>query len=501
MRNKEGEERKGKMALSKVSKFKLSVLMGMLVLAVVPLALTAAGAQAVKSTTDPRLNGAYRIDENGWIYVHLQGDPYQIGFQNGYLTWDNLNESWNAWLYIDYNNGPQYGYTINYTLWDEVEAVCWKYIWPLTPSFLQQEMEGIAAGAEARGLKWTVKDVLAFNSWADLDPYYWNGTIDCALHNVKKGCSAFIATGSYTTDGKIVIGHETWSSYADNGEYNVLYDIKPTRGYEMIYQSTGGMVWSGEDWIYNSAGLMVVETTLPMLTEYNPNGLPVFARERLAMEFGKSINDFIRIMTTDNSGAYSNEWLIGDAKTGEICSLQLGTYNWDIERTFNGFIGSCNCPKGLNISIEEGLTAVPPPSPRLVRWNQLIEYYTANPHLIDCSVGMEMLADHYDTVHHEYIPDDNTLDGRWETDVFGQTPYPGGSYDGKVTCSNLVLGNMGMWARWGHPSGDPFNATDFVAANPSYAWQLPYLHNIPLSGMPEPWTYFSGAGPCTRSNL
>jgi len=34
---------------------------------------------------DPRLEGSYRFDRAGWTYVHLQGEPEQLGFQHGYL--------------------------------------------------------------------------------------------------------------------------------------------------------------------------------------------------------------------------------------------------------------------------------------------------------------------------------------------------------------------------------------------------------------------------------
>src|SRR5207245_8988476 len=32
-----------------------------------------------------RLQGSYRFERNGWIYVHLEGSPAQLGYQHGYL--------------------------------------------------------------------------------------------------------------------------------------------------------------------------------------------------------------------------------------------------------------------------------------------------------------------------------------------------------------------------------------------------------------------------------
>src|SRR5258708_10478342 len=36
-------------------------------------------------TEDDRLKGSYRFERNGWIYVHLEGAPEQIGYQHGRL--------------------------------------------------------------------------------------------------------------------------------------------------------------------------------------------------------------------------------------------------------------------------------------------------------------------------------------------------------------------------------------------------------------------------------
>ena len=34
---------------------------------------------------DDRMKGSYRFERNGWIYVHLEGSPEQIGYQHGKL--------------------------------------------------------------------------------------------------------------------------------------------------------------------------------------------------------------------------------------------------------------------------------------------------------------------------------------------------------------------------------------------------------------------------------
>ena len=41
---------------------------------------------AKDAANDPRLKNSFRRPEkNGWTFVHLEGTPAEIGFQNGYL--------------------------------------------------------------------------------------------------------------------------------------------------------------------------------------------------------------------------------------------------------------------------------------------------------------------------------------------------------------------------------------------------------------------------------
>ena len=466
----------------------------LVLIAIIALSLATIQVQAAKPE-HPLLKGAYRIEKEGWIYVHLEGKPFQIGYQHGYLLWDNLNQSWSACIHV-YWSEEEFG-----DWWYAARDISRLYIWPKLTAEMKVEIEGITAGVRARGLDWDKWDILAFNSWADIDAY-WDIWAEERGHPTRghvplprreKGCSAFIATGSWTATGEIVIGHNTWAGYAGDGYWNVIFDVEPNKGYRIVYQSTGGCIWSGQDWIYNEAGLMVCETTLPGMYTYNVEGIPVFVRERYAMQYGSTIDDFIEIMTYENNGAYSNEWLIGDVKTGEICSLQLGCYVWDIERSFDGFIGSSNYPKGPNVRTETYYDWTIPWTSgycRNARWEEL---KTECEGLIDCEVGKTMLSDHKDMWTGAFEASSRTICGHCEAET-NVPPYayprPSGAYDGKVTCSSLVTSEMGMWGRWGHPCGTPFIAADFLALHPEYERQLPYLQDLPPT-WPVAWTYFT----------
>ena len=444
---------------------------------------------AVGAKPSPLLAGAYRTEKNGWIYVHLEGTPFQIGYQHGYLLADNMNVSWSAAIHV-YWSEEEFG-----DGWYVARDIARMYVWQKLPAEQKVEIVGIAAGVRAAGYDWDKWDITAFNAWADIDAY-WDAYFEkehptghIPLPHYEKGCSAFIAAGNATEDGQIVIAHNTWAGYAGDSYWNVIFHIEPRRGHEILYQSTGGCIWSGQDWIMNDAGLMVCETTLPRMYVYNLEGIPIFARERYAMQYTDNIDDWIKVMTYKGNGAYANEWLIGDAKTGEICSLQLGCYHWDIERTFNGFIGSSNYPKGEGVRSETTYNWTDPTTSgycRNQRWQQLRDMYYGN---IDVELGKTMMADHNDTLLDVEEPSRRTLCGHGE--VSPPRYYPSGAYDGKVTSSDLAYPNLGMWGRWGHPCGTAFIVDDFLAAHDEYTWQLPYLQDLPYND----WTQFDKAGP------
>jgi len=447
---------------------------------------------AAPSKGNRLLAGAYRLEKNGWIFVHLEGNPFQIGYQHGYLLADNINTSWSAAIHV-YWTEEEFG-----DWWYAARDIARLYVWRKIPAEYKVEMQGIVEGMKAAGYKnWDLWDVVAFNAWADIDAY-WDAYFEkerlhsgyIPLQKWEKGCSAFIATGDATVGGQIVIGHNTWAGYAGDIYWNVIFHLKPQRGHEILYQSTGGCIWSGQDWIMNNAGLMACETTLPDMNVYNIKGIPTFVRIRYAMQYTNKINDWLKVMTYNGNGAYSDEWLIGDAKTGEICSLQLGCYHWDIERTFNGFISSCNYPKGPGVrseTIYDWTDTETSGYCRNQRWQQLREQYYGE---ITVEVGKIMLGDHYDTRYDVVAPSGRTLCGHGEVEP--EWDYdPSGAYDGKVTSSSLAYPLMGMWGRWGHPCGTPFIAADFLALHPEYSWQLPYLHDLPSND----WTLFNKAGP------
>lgn len=431
--------------------FKKKAIPVLLVIVLVVACISASHANDKELSHEELLEGSFVREQDGWDFIHLEGAPYQIGYQRGY----HAAESAHYWLI---------GYVGTEGFWTEWRRETAETIWPMIPEEYQQEIDGIVDGMHARGYDdWDRWDVVAANAWADWAVY-------------RESCSAFIATGDATTDGQIVTGHITMYDKNLDFMYNIIFDVTPDEGYRFRYQSAGASMWSGQDWYVNDAGMTVKETSLRNPVR-NPEGTPVFVRIREAVQYTDNIDDFIDVMTTDNSGAYPNEWLVGDTKTGEILSLMLGCYAWDINRTFDGFYPSCNYPYYDNFREEAGLP-VPAPDPedsgvpRVERWAELIDEYYGQ---VDVEVGKLMLED---DIIASYEP-----------------TRRGGGYDGKVTNTEMVQEDMGQWARWGNPAGKPFDldgyleemGEDWVEDNPDIVENLQRY----VDSTPQPWTYMA----------
>src|SRR4030043_1565198 len=51
-----------------------------------------------------KYGNGYRFDENGWVYIHIEGAPYERGFQHGYLVAPELKEILRSLEYLTYWN-------------------------------------------------------------------------------------------------------------------------------------------------------------------------------------------------------------------------------------------------------------------------------------------------------------------------------------------------------------------------------------------------------------
>jgi hypothetical protein len=347
---------------------------------------------------------AYRYPAAGWTYLHIEGKPYDRGYQHGYLMAREI---------------PEYLKRCAYDLGGKADQQAWnEYRTSANALFLRgfdreilEEMRGIADGANAHGARWLSRkldltDIVVANTTVEMGelraavnmtPTGLEGLkfdVPGYAHQPRKDsvtdhCSAFAATGPATRDGKMIIGHVTWWPLTLAEQTNVLLDIKPETGHRMLIQSYPGGIESGTDWYQNDAGIVLTETTIEQ-SPFNIEGTPVAFRARRAIQYGANIDEVVRELGTRNNGLYTNEWLIGDAKNNEIAMYELGTNHSRLWRSSRddwfggtpGFYWGDNNAKDLTINLEyrpdpQGAPAYVPyvPAVRDLAWQDLYRKY------------------------------------------------------------------------------------------------------------------------------
>jgi hypothetical protein len=445
-------------------------------------------ASAAPGSSDPRLKNASRGEVvNGWVPVHLAGSPAEIGYQHGYLLAPEIEDNYKAIRLTMTHDSKD---------WTFFRTAAESVLWPHIEPEYRAELQGIVDGLKAKGSKLDIWDITAMNASLEL-PYYvdWydkQRNPAAKPKAVAERCSAFVATGSYTKDGKIVIGHNNWSDYATAARWNIIFDITPEKGHRILMDGMPGLIHSGDDFGVNSAGIIITETTISGFHGFDPNGIPEFVRARKAMQYAASIDDFARIMKEGNNGGYANNWLVADRNSNEIASLELGLKNVNLWRSKDGYFVGANFPVDPKLAAEETTFAVNDPSvssnARRVRWGELMQQYKGD---IDIVTGQLFLADHHDTFEKKRTPNERTLCGHVDKSPRGMKPWQpeygaAGVAQAKITDATLA-GKMSMFAALGHPCGIPFIAADHLQAHPEFAWLKPLLKDI----RSEPWALFA----------
>jgi len=437
------------------------------------------------------LSKASKERKNGWVYVHLAGTPAEIGYQHGYLLAHEIDTSIQSVAY----------YLAHETQkdWSFYRTCAQNFLWNKLDREYKDELNGIVAGLHDQGLHYDSLDLTAYNAVEELAFYYvpqiMNRLNPGSGNNKAPGnCSAFIATGSYTKDGKIVMGHNNWTEYIIGQHWNVIADIVPEKGNHLMMDCMPGFIHSGDDFVITDNGLMYTETTITQFVGFDTTGIPEFERARKVAQYAHSIDDAIAIFTQGNNGGYANDWLIGDTKTNEVAKLELGLKNYRVWRSKDTAIIGSNFPSDPQIIQQETTFNVndstTSPNARKRRMEQLVCVNLKGK--LDATTGKQVEADHFDALDNTQANNRCVICGHIDEDAKGCKEwdlapyYPMGAVQGKVTTADLAA-HMQFWAHMGHPCGEDFVGEKFYKAHPEYAWQSKYLQNMKA----WPWTLFT----------
>jgi len=442
----------------------------------------------------------YRYNTNGFIYVHIEGDAYERGYQHGYLLYPEIMDMLYRWSNVIHNCPIVIKYIhLNETSdrYEKISSIWWNYcrnkamniFWDKYPAEYKSEIKGIAdavasRGGEMFGEKVTYEDILTLNEMYELMSILVNPVksihplrtlfydllgVAPELQNKENEfissiasyppvhhCDGFIATGDATTNGQIVATDSVWCggwwyTYYIAQRWNVILDIVPAQGNRIIIGTSPGYIWSDEDYWQNDKGIILIETTCPQGL-WKKDGMPLAIRTRMALQYGENIDDVIRYMRTDSNGVMNAVWLIGDTKNGEIARFELGLYESAVWRTKNGFYWSANNPMDPSVRKEQ------------LRFESMKGAFFRVLHMLFNTSGYE-----YYTL--KYFPSNRDIKfeefgnenyGKIDVDaikkLMSNPPISDFSTDCKITDSYLISKN-GLWTFWGNPHGDIWNTS------------------------------------------
>ncbi len=456
----------------------------------------------------------YSYELNGWTYISIWGGPRERGFSYGFYSAKEFKQ---AQKMLEFNVMESTGHPWSYFV-DIAKNEFAPGIKTNFPEFME-EMEGIAEGCIAAGVDTSIDEIVAWNNYITiLECWYPNSTSGFKMLSStskeggcgngmcgggggegRKGasdrCSAFIANGDYTADGKIVVAHNSFVEFIDGQYFKVILDIKPSEGHHFMMQTEACSIWSGTDFFVTDCGIIGTETTIGGFLPYEKND-PISCRIRKAMQYGNTMDEYVDILLNGNSGDYANAWLFGDIRTNEIMRLELGLKYWDVKKTSNGYFYGANfafSPQIRNFECANtGFRDIRRhQGSRQVRIPDLVE---ENKGQINLEVAKRIIGDHYDVYLNKENPCSRTvcshyeLDGReFMSDPSRPKPFtPRGVVDGAVADAECIK-NMSFVMKWGSSCSIPFDAKSFCNLHRQWADYEPYLMDRPV----QPWTHFS----------
>jgi len=452
------------------------------------LPVLAADGQPLSEIQQSWLGKAEKHEKAGWVYLHIEGGPRERGFQHGYLLAKEIEK----------------GIVATRTDWEYETATDWEWLQEKASKMFTRkidkenlaELDGIVEGMAATGVTSSRDEIITYNAYLELLWYWWPLELkkikDGKVMFAKQSCSSFIATGSMTADGGVVLAHNTMLGYC-LALPNAIIDIAPDQGHRILMQTWPGFIHSGTDFFITDAGLVGSETTIGWFEGFDPKGTPEFSRMRRATQDADSIVEWCEIMKRHNNGGYANAWLLGDVTTGEIARLELGLKYVGFERKRDGcFIGSniAETPKILRFETTSPATDIRTSAvARRVRWQQLMTQHTGQ---IDVERAKQFEADHFDTYIGQDHPGERALCAHWDLEDRPIQQWPTapndawGTLDAKVVDTKMAK-RMSFAARWGAACGTGFDAQKFLSEHPQFEWMKDILQSRPS----QPWTEFT----------
>ena len=310
----------------------------------------------------PDGKGYLKINIDGKKLLHVEGTPYEMGYQHGYLLAEDVgimtSEDYFLNLILDMLLGMDKDEIIAKImeligdchviedlldcaiigLKDFLINLTWSMMqenFQYVPEAFLEEMQGVADGATDAGVATTQKNVLILNMGFDalltlgypiamivtLIPGL--ATLVAKIIENLHACNGFVVYGDATVDGRVLLGRDfMFSSYGFH-ETALLIEQVPDDGYSFVSVSYAGFV--GATAAMNSKGLGIGCDMVPAL-DCTPgeSGMGVLLTCRNVVQYAGELSEAVDMINTSKRGV---SWLyvLGDGVGEEIGGAVMET--------------------------------------------------------------------------------------------------------------------------------------------------------------------------------
>ncbi|WP_371804571.1 C45 family autoproteolytic acyltransferase/hydolase [Candidatus Lokiarchaeum ossiferum] len=305
---------------------------------------------------------------SGKYLMHLEGSPYEMGFQQGYLDPISVSrlasDDWMREVVLNMLEADDWilnlvfnevlsrnrlenvvGNVVSDEILDQVAAasgdsiddklfklldlchVLVEYNTRYVPQAFLDEIQGVADGATAAGVPVTYEQVLLLNMGMDallalaypvVEPLLWLIDLFAFL-----SCSGYVAQEDATTDGHTIMGrHWQFTSYVTHEEM-MMMEFYPDNGNAFLSTSCAGFV--GVTSAMNDQGLGIGNDMVPAQDCDPANfGMGTLLTARYVMQYTNQLSEATNFIINSVRGC---SWIygIGDGRNGETGGVALET--------------------------------------------------------------------------------------------------------------------------------------------------------------------------------
>lgn len=258
--------------------------------------------------------------DTGKRLLHLEGGPYQIGFQQGWWLANGVYRMTHEFIVDVLESFGLSGSSFD-ALKPLLIATCHANE-PSVPLEYRMEMLGIADGATANGYDVSYDDVMLINMGFDvlLSVAYPLATPLIALeeggYTLPLDCDGFVAYGNATGNQGVLMGRDFMFTPKVFSEEALLVEYFPTSGSPFVSVTAPGFV--GVISAMNASGIAIGMDMVPEIkTKPLASGMGCLLIARKAIQYSEDLDDAINTIKYTHRGV-SWLYIIGDGGGASI---------------------------------------------------------------------------------------------------------------------------------------------------------------------------------------